>query len=342
MKKHIFRRKDARWCRLDVELTMEDNQPLRLSISGAEGEIIGEESAEERAREYWRSFFEESPEELGAMLTKYTDEMVDNIKEYGDVNLAAAQVVLDVDGPLYGLDVDCQEGTDVFITESCGQIGESLREWFPEVRPWLKWHLNDMCASCEHQESLGWDGKRDIALTRADCTQVQLEVLDGALKRTVERERIKMLNKYLSSIQNTQGEANRRSKCSYVLRGMLENTSLKQEDYKQSIHLLCDFADVGAEWSMKLFESVLGNHRIVRQTCRGAYPPALVVKSIFMAIIESLHRKAEVAIKLKEFESEIFKACLNAPCPVCGYRYGTKWLRRELPNNTLEWFNSLK
>lgn len=40
-------------------------------------------------------------------------------------------------------------------------------------------------------------------------------------------------------------------------------------------------------------------------------------------------------------EDEHPEGFLGKPCPVCGYRYGTKWLRREVPEAVLEWLKAL-
>ena len=32
---------------------------------------------------------------------------------------------------------------------------------------------------------------------------------------------------------------------------------------------------------------------------------------------------------------------LSEPCPTCGYKYGTAWLREELPATVIEWFEEL-
>jgi hypothetical protein len=41
-------------------------------------------------------------------------------------------------------------------------------------------------------------------------------------------------------------------------------------------------------------------------------------------------------IPLVPFEAEIYKDSLRAPCPTCGYEYGTEWLKRELPAEIVE------
>jgi hypothetical protein len=42
-------------------------------------------------------------------------------------------------------------------------------------------------------------------------------------------------------------------------------------------------------------------------------------------------------IPVESPRSEVFKDSIGAPCPTCGYRYGERWLRRELPIATVEW-----
>jgi hypothetical protein len=58
-------------------------------------------------------------------------------------------------------DVVRRENGLAYILESCGQIRETLSKWFPEVGPYLQYHLNDMRPGCQHQRAEGWD-KRPI------------------------------------------------------------------------------------------------------------------------------------------------------------------------------------
>lgn len=32
---------------------------------------------------------------------------------------------------------------------------------------------------------------------------------------------------------------------------------------------------------------------------------------------------------------------IGKPCPVCGYKYGTAWLKEEVPSDVIEWLESL-
>lgn len=129
------------WCELKVEL-----ENGRLSISGSEGRIVKPEQAKREALDYWTSFFADFPDELVRMRHKFGK----------TTPLSAARYVLRVDGKYHGLDTHREDWRGVFLTESAGQIQETLVEWFPEVVPYLKWHLNTLHAECEHQEALGW------------------------------------------------------------------------------------------------------------------------------------------------------------------------------------------
>jgi hypothetical protein len=43
-----------------------------------------------------------------------------------------------------------------YIVHSAGQIVDTMAKFFPELKPLLPYHLNDMHAECEHQRKLGW------------------------------------------------------------------------------------------------------------------------------------------------------------------------------------------
>ena len=35
------------------------------------------------------------------------------------------------------------------------------------------------------------------------------------------------------------------------------------------------------------------------------------------------------------------EGCLCKPCPICGYKYGTKWIKKEVPFDVLKWLQDL-
>lgn len=148
--------KGDRWCRLEVEL-----RDGRLSICGSEGEIVTPKIARRLAREYWESYFAEDR----SALHKMNDRLGTNYR----TAKGAARFVLTSDGEYHGIDVDHETNGRVFLLESCGQIVDTLRQWFPEVAPYLKYHLNDMHAECVHQEARGETYKTHPGAECPDC-----------------------------------------------------------------------------------------------------------------------------------------------------------------------------
>ena len=223
MKTERTKVKGSRWCQIKIELS----EVGRLSITGAEGRVMHPRSAKAEARRYWESFFEDMPEEIFNMNqkcgTRFTSAK------------GAARYVIQSDGDYHGLDVHEENPGRVLVTESCGQIVDTLKEWFPEFAELLPFHLNDMKAGCEHQEALGWGNGHDVALSKDELTPAQLEALQ---KEALER------------------------------------------------------------------------------TIGAAYPDPPI-------------------------ESQVFKDSLLAPCPTCGYRYGSQWLKRELPAEVVAKVNAL-
>lgn len=50
---------------------------------------------------------------------------------------------------------------------------------------------------------------------------------------------------------------------------------------------------------------------------------------------EALVRLVESEIPIERFEAALYKDCIGAPCPECGYKYGTEWLKRDLPTEVV-------
>ena len=150
MVRKIVRTRDNKWCELQIELRDRTEGP-ELSICGAYGSIVTRKTAEKMALEYWVSYFEDSPSEV-YFLNGRTNAYAMNATH-------AAKFVLKTDGPLHGLDVEREVGGKVYLTEGCGQCTDELVKWFPEVEPYLKFHLNDMQPGCEHQRQnlRGWE-----------------------------------------------------------------------------------------------------------------------------------------------------------------------------------------
>lgn len=140
MIRKMFREKAGEWCEVKIEL-----RDSRLSICGSAGNVLTSTNAKREAFRFWESYFQDDP---GAL--------ADMARDHGRrTPRSAALYVLACDGDYHGLDVPREEGHKVYVTRSCGQIVDDIKAWFPEVEPYLKWHLNDMHAECEHQEARG-------------------------------------------------------------------------------------------------------------------------------------------------------------------------------------------
>lgn len=140
MKRTLFREKGNRWCEANISI-----ENGRLSVTGSCGVSMSTDKARSEARRYWSDFFREDKAELGRMVADYGATSIRN----------AVDIVLRVDGAFHGLDVHKREGIRVYLTEGCGCIHDTLREWFPELASLIPYHLNDLHAECEHQEKRG-------------------------------------------------------------------------------------------------------------------------------------------------------------------------------------------
>lgn len=156
MRKELTRIIGNEFCRLEVELTTG-----RLSICGTAGTIETHLRTHLSALEFWTSYFEEDPSSIREMNVRCGTNFRSPKK--------AAQYVLDTDGVYHGIDVIRETDKSVYIAHSCGQIKDEISRFFPEVIPYLQWHLNDMRAGCEHQEALGWNADKNLSQPCPEC-----------------------------------------------------------------------------------------------------------------------------------------------------------------------------
>lgn len=299
MKAKITRVRGKEFCTLEVELRAGQNDSgPELSICGVHGDVMPRSNAKKRALEYWKSHFDDDPGQIIDMNkrcgTRFTSAT------------SAARYVLSQDGEFHGLDVMDDDGKAVMIGHSFGQITDTIVRFFPEAAPYMRWHLNNMHAGCEHQDALGWGHGRTIALDRMSATGVQVDALDARLRYAWEEERERARAKILAALA-------------------LDTTS-----YLHGRASSLSVSDVeGLAWWASH-----GGH---------AVSSAFSVPRPLMARVEEIVA-ADVAAKIGEcptFEAEIFKDSIGAPCPECGYRYGTAWLARALPQDVIAWAEGL-
>lgn len=162
MRRKITRTKGARFCTLEVEIEDRNGKGLELSICGEEGRIVKRSQAKKEALAYWESYFDENPVERFNMGERFG-------KSFRTAR-SAARFVLSTDGEFHGLDVTGpEEGSSLRIVESAGQITETLAAYFPEVAPYLKYHLNGLKAECVHQEARGETWQTHPSTVCPDC-----------------------------------------------------------------------------------------------------------------------------------------------------------------------------
>jgi hypothetical protein len=197
----------------------------------------------------------------------------------------------------------------------CGQIVDTVEQitqfadgWGPErrddlIRIWKRWHLNDMHAGCEHQRALGWGHGKDIALTLDTMTPQQTGALTLRNANTVLRQRQRMAEKIITELQDSRGACTR-----FLQAHGRPHPSTHDVDLLQSV----------ARSNRRVLARTTGDHEIVRGF--SAWIDADVAKSI----------------PVPPLESEIFKDSVGAPCPECGYGYGTVWRYEPLPEEVKE------
>lgn len=158
-----------RWCEIEIELRPTDKGGPELAITTTTGRVVARAAAKREAREYWKSFLEESPGDLVRLQ-----------KDYGVRTAAgAARKILEIDGAFHGIDVHgSTENARIRIAESIGRDSEALAEFFPEALPWLPYHLNGMRAGCEHQRAGGWRNCPGYHKPGEECAAPSLEFPD--------------------------------------------------------------------------------------------------------------------------------------------------------------------
>lgn len=309
-KRKIYRQKGAEWCAIEIRY-----ESGRLSIVGDQGEIVPAAEARRMAREYWESYFDDDK--------NARHEMNERCGTNYRTSKSAAKYVVDTDGEYHGLDVDREENGKVWLLQSCGQIREDLEKWFPEFSEFYKWHLNDMKAGCEHQEALGWGRGFDVALTANSATPKQLEVMTATAQakadKAIDAEYKRVLGEMATS---------RNAVISYWQR-------LRESTPKRFDHF-------GREVTGTTFENLsVDMCEAIQRVAKRQEP--LTPKFHFGDNLGNETRKFFADLRayiakdhLVTVEPEIFKDSLCAPCPECGYKYGTRWLKREIPEDVLQ------
>lgn len=318
-RKEVTRVQGKEFCTLEVELR-DRGEGLELSICGTAGDVVTRPTAKREAREFWVSYFEDNP---GAII-----EMNQRCGSKCRTAGGAAKFVINTDGEFHGLDVHIDKGKRVYVAHSCGQIREELTRFFPEVEPYFKWHLNHMNAACEHQEELGWGRGKDVAILRGKMTLPQRQELWKLEKERYLREAAKSGSGFMKLMECLTVK----SEAQTYLASQLD--AVPTWDKVEALQLLARWLkNAGIERGPRgAAEAWARQHTRV-------YPDFKKFEKMTAQLLDeyvSRHWQGW------EPESKIYKDSLGAPCPTCGYRYGTAWLKRELPQEVIDWFDGLK
>ncbi len=284
MKRSITRTKDGRFC--TVEITLENG---RLSITGAEGRVVPRAAAKKEALEHWKSYFDSEPGQIHSMNQKDGTRF--------SSSTGAAKYVLAANGELYGLDSEEKGDGKVLIGESWGQLTDVISDFFPEVKPLLPWHLNDMKPGCEHQDELGWGHGKTIALTADSLTPAQRDTIQ-----------VQLLKKY-------------KTNCDVAFRMRWREITTMRSEAIAFIKL-----HNGGTCSVDQLEHLMSKEKVFR------VDQSQDLRSFDLWLKEDIRKD----VKSEEFDAAIYKDSIGAPCPTCGYRYGSEWLKRELPAEIVE------
>jgi len=285
MERSITRTRNKRYCKATIRLTYNGDGVQRLSITGEMGRIVSKAAARKDAKQYWVSFFEDSPEEIFAMNERCGT-------RFSSAS-GAAKYVLDMDGEYHGLDAEEVDGK-VYVGDSFGCIHNDIAEWFPELVPLIRWHLNDMNSTCECQDRHGWHVGMTIALTKDTLTPAQRKTIDDDLFAACSSKRGKEFDRRWAEIMTSDYQA------------------------QQAIRLATGRETI-----------TISDMEDLRSQC---YPHRPLYKQVHSWMLNKVREEIQPEV----FEAEIFKDGINAPCPDCGHRMGSKWLVRELPPEIVE------
>lgn len=204
-----------------------------------------------------------------------------------------------------------------------GQIRESLGELSPDrLAPgwtaaklddlraiWDKWHLNGMQAGCSHQRALGWGHGKTIALAPDELTAAQREAIAARAGAKAERERGKWKAGRLE-------ELTRGGRLAWF------------EAHK---------ADPGERLTVAIDEAI-------QQWARhggASHLRTVGYQALYKTLAGWLDADAIAARPAEVFKGQVYQDSLSAPCPECGYRYGSAWLTEPLPDAVYAFVDSL-
>jgi hypothetical protein len=200
------------------------------------------------------------------------------------------------------------------------------------VNIWRRWHLNQMRAGCEHQRatwnvdapiefeafSIDWDDRQSIERTAAKDAAA-LGTNPGQLPKQTPRQR----------------EEFRRYSHAAALLWTLDSSGVRPFSWQavsgRALGVLAQSFEIIAEAELPEYRKAVANHRAglpwkFRDQRRPSFqepkPP----------LLKRTEKKTAAWVRPEEHPDGL----LCKPCEVCGYKYGSAWLKEELPAQITE------
>lgn len=256
-----------------------------------------------------------------------------------ELSICGTEGRLVADGPLHGLDVDgkADDGRPA-VVESCGQIREELGRWFPEAVPFFRYHLNGMNAGCAHQRELGWGPGHHVTLKARELTQAQRTALYRRAREEARHEVLMSgrIAELIGSFYRDESEARVWLACRYDrvpdVSAVRRLVALGQAVTELEVrNLLRSRPEAVVSAAVKIYAA---------ETGAEVTPEDLTaMRDAFEAVVAEV-----VRVRMANWnpaETKTYEDSLGAPCPECGYRYGSAWLFEELPAEVVAWVHSL-
>lgn len=173
---------------------------------------------------------------------------------------------------------------------------------------WERWHLNGMQAGCTHQRALGWGHGKTIALSPDELTEAQRKTLDAKAAAKVTHAR----------------EAWKAKRCESLAGGGRRSWFEAHDTTDQRLTVDLDNA-------IKLWAGRGG----------GGALRTVGYQTLYVTLTDWLEADAAAAVPAAPFTGAIYQDSLGAPCPECGYAYGSRWLSEPLPDSVYAFVDSL-
>jgi len=192
---------------------------------------------------------------------------------------------------------------------------------------WDRWHLNDLHAGCTHQRGLGWGRGKHILLATADLTPEQKSTIESKHNATQNRRQLKAAAAYLKDTDA------RRLAFDLAATDPHRHNPVEQSDVDDAAKL----KEAALFWNVKEWKGWRSAYGQAipspeDQDAYGTpknYPPP-ILRRFMPAVLSHIARHVCHAEPLPEWFT--FEDSLLAPCPVCGYEYGSQWLYEPLPD----------